>query len=167
MIPNTSGLWKGTVFFVMLLAGCAAPLSQQARSRVTYTGGFSAVAAEPEKFIGKTVLLGGKIIDSTASSTRSELIVLQLPPDQSGRPLDEDRSEGRFIIRSERFLDPEIFKKGVILTMVGTLTGVDTRAVGQFAYTYPVFQEVEVKVQPKSHQPRPVFHFGIGVGTTF
>jgi len=160
-------LRKGAGLLLLLVFGCAAPLSQQARSQVTYTGSFSALAKDAQKFIGETVILGGKIIDVTAATAGSELTILQLPLDQNQRPVDEDKSEGRYLIRSQRFLDPEIYKKGSLLTAVGKLTEVETRDIGQFNFAYPVFQELEIKVWSKQQSHGPLFHFGLGVGAVF
>ena len=167
MAKKGMNLRKGAGLLLLLVFGCAAPLSQQARSQVTYTGSFSALAKEAQKFIGETTILGGKIIDVTAATEGSELTILQLPLDQNQRPVDEDRSEGRYLIRFQRFLEPEIYKKGSLITAVAKLTAVEIRAIGQFDFAYPVFQEVELKVWPKSQPSGPLFHFGVGVGAAF
>ncbi len=155
------GLWA------LAVLGCAAPLSQQARSQVTYQGPFSALIKEPDRYVGETVILGGKIIEVAASEDRSELILLQLPLSRGLHPVEEDRSEGRFIVRSLRFLDPEIFKKGLLVTAVGRLKGVEKRPIGSFNYAYPFLEEVEIRLWPKRFSSGPMFHFGLGVGMAF
>ncbi|MFH1102642.1 MAG: Slp family lipoprotein [Pseudomonadota bacterium] len=155
------------VLFVFLAMGCAGTISKQARSQITYTHPFSTLIQNPEKYIGETLLVGGKILETIASNQGSEITVLQLRLDNDGRPVDEDKSEGRFLIRSDQFVDPEIYQKGTPVSLVGKLIGKENRSIGQFDYSYPVLSIIEIKLWQKQARSMPVFHFGIGVGTTF
>ena len=149
------------------MLGCATGISQQARSQVTYQGPFAALQASPDQHIGKIVMLGGKIIETTGNGTFSEITVLQLPLGSGDRPLDDDESQGRYLIRSELFLDPAIYEKGRLLTAVGKLSGKETRSVGGFQYVYPVLEAIEIKPWPGTRERFPRLHFGIGLGTSF
>ena len=154
-------------FFIMLVMGCAAGISQQSRSKVTYEGTFSALQKTPDAYKGEVVMLGGRIIETKASPPLSELTVLQLAIGSGDQPVDPDQSEGRFIVQTQQILDPEIYQKGMLITVVGTLEGSKILSIGGFDYTYPLVAPVEIKLWPKGMQTRPVIHFGIGVGTSF
>ncbi|MEJ2656235.1 MAG: Slp family lipoprotein [Desulfobacterales bacterium] len=155
------------IFSIIILAGCAAGISQQARSKVTYTGTFSALQKTPNLYKGEVVMLGGRIIEVQTSSSLTELTVLQLALDTSGRPVNPDQSGGRFIIQSKKFLDPALYQKNMLLTVVGTLKGSKVLPIGGFDYAYPLVEPIEIKVWPKGVRTSPVIHFGIGVGTSF
>jgi outer membrane lipoprotein len=155
------------IFFIMLLMGCAAGISKQSRSIVTYTGSFSELQKTPDTYKGEVAMLGGRIIETKASSPLSELIVLQLAIDPSGRPTNSDKSEGRFIVQSKQLLDPAVYEKDMLLTVVGTLNGSKVLPIGDLEYTYPILELIEIKLWPKGMQTQPMIHFGIGVGTTF
>ncbi|MCJ7541746.1 MAG: Slp family lipoprotein [Desulfobacterales bacterium] len=155
------------ISFIMLVMGCAAGISQQSRSKVTYTGAFSALQKTPDVYKGEVIMLGGRIIETKASSPLSELIVLQLALGSSGQPVDPDQSEGRFIVQSKQLLDPAVYQKDMLLTVVGTLKGSKVESIGGFEYTYPLVELIEIKLWPKGMQTRPMIHFGIGVGTSF
>lgn len=155
------------IFFIMLVIGCATGISQQARSKVTYAGTFSALQKTPDAYKGKVVMLGGRIIEANASSHLSELTVLQLAIGTSDRPKISDKSEGRFIVQSKQLLDPAIYEKDMLITLVGTLKGSKVLPIGDLKYTYPIVEPIEIKLWPKGIQTQPVFNFGIGVGTTF
>jgi len=142
------------IFLVMLVVGCATGISQQSRSKVTYMGTFSELQKTPDAYV-------------RVSSTSSELTVLQLALGKSGRPANLDQSEGRFLVRSEQFLDPATYQKGMLLTVVGILKGSRIRAIGSLGYVYPIVEAIEIKLWPKGIQTQPTFHFGFGVGTTF
>jgi outer membrane lipoprotein len=166
MTPKHSVYILG-IFFIMLVMGCAAGISQQSRSKVTYTGSFSALQKTPDVYKGEVIILGGRIIETKASSPLSELTVLQLALGSSGRPENLDQSEGRFIVQTNQLLDPAIYQKDMLLTVVGTLKGSKVLSIGGFEYTYPLVELIEIKLWPKGMQIRPIIHFGIGVGTSF
>ena len=155
------------IILVMALAGCAAGISEQARSKVTYAGTFRALQKDTGRYQGQTVMLGGKILQTQAMEGATEIVVLQLELNSSDRPQDNDQSQGRFIIRSSGFLDPAIYPPGALITVVGTVQTNEVRPIGQMAYRYPVIKLVEIKKWPAAGQTSPSFHFGFGVGTSF
>ena len=155
------------IFFIMLVTGCAAGISQQSRSKVTYTGSFSALQKTPDAYKGEVILLGGRIIEVKTSPPLSELYVLQLALGASGRPVNSDQSQGRFIVQTKQFLDPAVYQKDLFLTLVGTLKGSKVLPIGGFEYAYPLVEPLEIKLWPKEIQTQPVIHFGFGVGASF
>ncbi len=150
------------IFLMVLGAGCAAGISKQARSQVTYSGSFSVLQKDLKGYVGQVVIFGGKIVETKPSPTSSEITVLQLPLGTSDRPQDGDRSEGRFLLRSGQFLDPAIYRTGVPLTAVGKITGSEVRPIGGFDYAYPVVEAIEIKLWAERSPAYPGFSIGIG-----
>ena len=146
---------------------CAANLSREARSQVTYEGDFISLRQHPDLYMGEVVMLGGKIIQNQASEAITELVVLQLALTAANRPAGEDRSDGRFIVHSEQFLDPALYPPGTPITVIGRITGSEKRAIGQMDYTYPLIELIEIKKWNPVDQRNPRVHFGFGVGTVF
>jgi outer membrane lipoprotein len=134
---------------------------------VTYKGSFSALQKTPDAYKGEVVMLGGRIIETKISSPLSELTVLQVALNSAGRPEDPDQSQGRFIVQAEKILDPEIYRKDMPITVVGTLKGSKIRSIGGFNYTYPLVKPIEIKLWSKAGRSRPAIHFGFGIGTSF
>jgi outer membrane lipoprotein len=155
------------IFFIMFLTGCATGISQQSRSKVTYAGTFSELQKTPDVYKDEIIMLGGKILETNVSSTLSQLTVLQLELGNNGQPVNFDQSNGRFIVQSKQFLDPAIYQKAMLLTLVGKLKGSEVRAIGGFDYVYPLVEAIEIKLWPNEIQTQPRFHFGFGVGATF
>jgi outer membrane lipoprotein len=152
---------------VLLVLGCATGVSPQARSQVTYGGSFSKLQGAVGQHKDEIVIFGGKIMETKGYESASEITVLQLPLDRRDRPEDGDQSEGRYLIRSGQFLDPAIYEKGSLLTVVGRISGSEVRPIGEFQYVYPVVEPVELKLWPRDPRMSPRFRFGIGVGTWF
>jgi outer membrane lipoprotein len=162
--------YKSIALFSILavfLTGCATGISSQARSSVTYTGPFSEVQMRPENFINETVMWGGRVIEIKAGTDVTEIVVLQLELTGQGYPRESDRSQGRFLIRSPRFMDPAIYPEGTLITLVGKVEGSESRLIGQMPYIYPVVSVIEIKKWNPGEDPSPRFHFGIGIGAHF
>jgi outer membrane lipoprotein len=146
------------------LVSCAIGMSDQARSKVTYFGTFSQLQKQPDKFLEKTVMWGGKIIETRPMAATTELVVLQLALSGRDRPKDDDHSQGRYVARSKEFLDPVIYPKGTLITVIGRFVETEPSMIGEMSYQYPVIEIDEIKKWPHSSRHSPQFHFGIGVG---
>lgn len=167
-----SDMLTGSIVFLSLvcllgISGCATGVSKRSLSMVDFHGTFSQLQDHPEFFVGKVVLLGGKVIETKASSGHSEITVLELPLGAGNRPLDTDRSAGRFLVWISRYLDPEIYKGGTFLTVVGKVMGSEQRLVGNYNYRYPVLGLIEAKTWKKLRPPYSNVHIGVGVGAVF
>ena len=64
--------------------------------------------------------------------------LLQL--DFQNRPHSRDKSRGRFLIRADKFMDPEIYKKDRKLTVGGRVAGDSEQPLGDHMYRYPVIE---------------------------
>lgn len=164
MIPK--GIAVSLVIVLLALAvACATGISKQARSQVTYTGSFSTIQKDPSRHVGSVVMLGGKILETKASSTSSEIVLLQLPLGKNDRPKDGGRSEGRLLLRAAQFLDPAIYHKGTLLTVVGRVSGSEVRPIEGSDYVYPVVESIEIKHWPEANQNGSGVNLGVGVGS--
>ncbi|MCK9538337.1 Slp family lipoprotein [Dokdonella sp.] len=123
--------------FLIALAGLA--LAACASVPTPLRGDFS--AGMPRDVVGGATPLnvrwGGEIIkvEPKADSTCFEILARTL--DSSARPILKDPAGGRFIACREGFYDPEVFTRGRLVTVVGTVTGTDHGKVGEFDYSYP------------------------------
>jgi len=152
---------------IFLILGCATGISQKARSQVTYNGSLAELQTAADEHMGEIVMLGGKVIETKGYPAFSEITVLQLPLGKKDRPQDGDRSDGRYLIRSEQFLDPAIYRQWSLLTVVGKLSGSEVRSIGEFQYVYPIVEAIDIKRWPQAQKTFPGVHFGMGVGAQF
>jgi outer membrane lipoprotein len=131
------------------LAGCATcPISTSLREKsrpVTLTQ----VLTSPEATRGTTVIWGGRIIQTVNDTNGAGVFVLALPLSHYEKPEPDANSEGRFIARSGQFLDPEIFRQGRLVTVAGTIAGVETRRIQKAQYPYPVLDVQQIYVWPR------------------
>lgn len=83
---------------------------------------FHKLAEEAERYKGKTVILGGYIIETRNVDESTIIEVLQAPLGMQDKPESKDFSQGRLIISYDGFLDPYVYSKDRQITVAGTLT---------------------------------------------
>lgn len=155
---------KSTLLFVvlpllLLLGGCAHVLSREALLDVDPTVDFNQIKANPQAHQGKSLVLGGLIIQTRLSREGTTLEILRYTLDRWGEPLRVDEAGGRFLAGTDRFLDPELYKPGLFVTLTGSVAGVETRTLQNYEYAYPVFRIVEVYVWSRSTSYYPYGHY--------
>jgi outer membrane lipoprotein len=154
---------------VLLLAGCAHVISKGVLQEVDTSVSFAQLSKDPEAYQGKTVLVGGDVIETQNLSDKTLVVVLQRPLGRRGEPGAGDISEGRFIIQTPGFLDPAIYSPGRKLTVAGTVVGKEVRPLGEIEYTYPVIEKRELYLWPEEEaaSDKADVHFGVGIGVGF
>jgi len=135
--------------FLFLLSSCAYPISKELRQEARKDLTFSMVLQNPTAYVGSIVLWGGRIIEILNHSDGSEIIVLETPLDYEEMPEAAKYSHGRFIAKTSKFLDPEIYKKGKKITLAGEIIGKETKPLGKGQYTYPVVMIKELHLWKK------------------
>ncbi|MFZ7128521.1 MAG: Slp family lipoprotein [Desulfobacterales bacterium] len=105
---------------------------------------FAALQQNPEAYIGRTVILGGYVLEVRNEKDATKLVVLQSPLKTGDEPGPRDASQGRFIAVKNGFLDPEIYQQDRKVTVAGTVTGSMKEPVSQKMFLYPVLEIVEV-----------------------
>ena len=166
IIHGSSLTCRITIAFLTLIfvSGCTSSISKQNLSQVSFRGGFDQLLRNPDKYIGRIVLLGGKIVDSDASQAKSELTVMHMPLDLDHVPYDNNYSIGPYILSSERYLDPEKFEPGILLTAVAKLIGTEQRMVENKPQTIPSMQIMEIVLWEPVDKSRPNFEIIFGGG---
>lgn len=145
-------LWSVIGLLVMagVLAGCGSVISKDALYSVNYEVDYARLKAKPAQHVGKSLILGGLILDNEVSNAGTTLEILKYTLDGRDEPQDPDEANGRFLVRTERLLDPSIYKAGRLVTLVGTFVGIETRPLQKADYQYPVFTIVELYLWPET-----------------
>lgn len=138
---------------VLLLSACAESLHQVQREserlgvplglekEIDTSVTFADLKRSPSAYVGRTVMIGGKVLRAKRLETGTEVEVLQLPTATEGGPT-EDRlqSEGRFLAVRQAFLDPASLPEGTPITVIGAVQGETTRRLDESEYTYPILE---------------------------
>ena len=153
---------------ILSLIGCTSVISENAMKSVDNTVTYENVMANPDGHKGKVLLLGGTVLETIPMTEKTVIMVLQHPLTGSDKPDIAAPSRGRCLVEAEGFIDPAVYGPGRQVTLVGVVTGKETRKLGQLDYTYPVIKGTEIYLWPlQETSSEPRFHFGLGVGTIF
>jgi outer membrane lipoprotein len=123
---------------ILLLNGCAHVISEQSRQLVDRDTDFAALRQDPDHFIGRHVMVGGRIARVQNSREGAEVEIVQFSLSPTGQPEDAFITSGRFLATSSDFLDKMIFRQGRLITLVGEVKGKTTRPLDGMDYTYPL-----------------------------
>jgi outer membrane lipoprotein len=122
------------------LMSCAPVLSKQFREQAAPPVPFRQLLSDPHTYEGRKIILGGYILEVKNEHDGTLLTILQAPLDFQNRPHSRDKSGGRFLARTDKFMDPEIYKKDRRITVGGMITGVYEQPLGKHTYPYPVIK---------------------------
>jgi outer membrane lipoprotein len=143
---------------LVLVSGCVNAISRGVLKDVDREITFSALIKAPNTYQGKMVMLGGIIVNTINKPEGTLLEVYQTRLDR-GRPVDTDRSEGRFLALYQGFLDSEIYKQGRRVTLAGTVQGEKVQQLGEIEYHYPylIIKEIHLwqEEPPVRYEPDP------------
>ena len=128
------------------LMGACAPFSKEIMRRVDPTLTFAEIQKDPQPYVGKIVLWGGVIVETENRQDETLLKVMRTELDYEKRPVNLDRSMGRFLVRYAGFLDPAIYKEGREITVIGEVAGKEALPVGEILYAYPVILAREIRL---------------------
>jgi outer membrane lipoprotein len=144
---------------LLLAGGCSHVLSREALLDVDPTIDFAEIKANPQAFQGKTLVLGGLIVNARPGREGTTLEILRYSLDRWGEPQTVDEGGGRFLARSDRFLDPELYQSGLLVTLTGTVEGVESRPLQGYDYVYPVFRIAEAYVWSRRYGPSYLYGY--------
>ncbi len=116
------------------------PMMDEALTEV----GFTQLTKDINRFRGQTLILGGHVIEVRNEARQTVIVVLQTPLGFGQEPRPPDRSEGRFFLRHDGFLDPEVFARGRTITAAGRVLGLTREAIDNEPYDYVTLESREI-----------------------
>jgi len=160
--PSAASFLVFGLLLLILFSGCA-PISRELRAQTDRTLTFQQVFQNPEAYKGKIVIWGGEIIETINQKDGTTLIVvLQRPLDWMEEPKIQ-RSEGRFIILVEGYVDPYVFRRGRRITVGGETLGRKVMRLGELEYPYPLLRSKQIYLWGEhyySPYPYPYYPWG-------
>ena len=146
--------------FFMFATACSV-ISQQVRTESEPSVSFKTLLEEADRYIGKTVILGGHILETENLPGETIIKVLQTPLEFRDYPKGKDYSEGRFIVSHKGFLDPEIYGKDRKITVAGAVVGETVEKIGDYPSPCVKIVSREIYLWAESHYdyPNPYYDY--------
>ena len=138
----------------LLLQGCSYAISSAVSRNADRSLTFQQLQADPARFTGKTVILGGIMAGIHTVKTGTTIEIVQKELDYWGKPRRTVRTGGRFLVFTASRLDPLVYSPGRDLTVAGEVTGTEEKGLGEAGIPYPLVHAVEMKLWPREPQAR-------------
>jgi outer membrane lipoprotein len=149
--------WLGLLLLAVLAAGCATAFPDEVMRTVNTGITADELRALPEAHKGARVIVGGEILATQAREGRTEIELLARRLRDDDSPERSDRSPGRLLLRAKDFLDPAVYAQGRRITVIGEVTGVEERKIGEVAYRYPVIAVERIRLWPRDVVLAPAY----------
>jgi outer membrane lipoprotein len=154
--------WLLPALALSLAVGCASG-SPGLRDAPGIAGDMSP-ATLTESDLGARVVWGGRVLDNQPLADGSLLQVIAYPLDRHERPQLRSETDGRFLARASRFLEPTDYAPGRLVTLRGALIEQQLTRIGEHERLLPVIDADAVHLWPeRPERSAPRLHFGVGV----
>lgn len=157
LVWNHAKTWLGWIGLSFLLGACATDVPRPIRDSLPESPGLAQVRENPAAFQGRVVRWGGTLAGVQNQAQETILEVVDRPLERGGRPIESDRSAGRFLVRAKGFLDPSVYANNRQVTVYGQISGSEQRKIGEFPYTYPVVVADQLHLWPPYVEPQPYY----------
>jgi outer membrane lipoprotein len=128
----------GLLLSAVIISGCASKVPEFIRTAPAGDIRVDEVQQSSEEFIQNKIRWGGNIISVRNLQDETHIEILSVKLSKSGKPKESSKSRGRFIARIKGFLEPEEYPKDRLITVIGTISGLEKQPVGSYDYPYPV-----------------------------
>lgn len=115
----------------ILIAGCVAPLAPEVRNKLDPSLDFIEIQADPQRFQGKSLMLGGSIVALKTNDQGSLLEILRWDLNRWGEPLALAEAGDRFLVHTPQQLDSGIYTRGRLVTLGATLNGTSSITINE------------------------------------
>ncbi len=164
-VTNSYRNWRSSGLALLLAGisvGCVTSEPLVVEPGISLSGLTVAEARQTPPGTPQTVRWGGTIVGiANIADNKTQVEIVSRPLQRSGRPISDDRTDGRFIAEFSDFLDPEIYTAGRELSVVGTVAGTVDGRIGKTEYRFPLVQVSDHrywKPLPPREYYRPPIH---------
>ncbi|HEY5627127.1 MAG TPA: Slp family lipoprotein, partial [Nitrospira sp.] len=127
----------------LVLAGCSSSrlgIPEALALQIDKAMTFAEVVASPDSFKGKLMIVGGQLLKAKRVKEGTQIEFLQLPLNEDDEPTTVlTQSKGRFIAIHQEGVDPATLTSGMMVTLVGEVTGSMTDKLDEVDYRYPIY----------------------------
>ena len=138
-------------YLILAIALCACASKPPAPIERIPVGNLSLseVRTNTNRFVDSEVRWGGSIVKVENKAKNTLVEIVQRPLGKNGKPNINHASAGRFIARFRGFVDPVVYEKGRLLTIIGQIDSEIARPIGEFNYSFPLVTVSSSYLWPK------------------
>ncbi len=111
------------LFLGWVSLGCAPAISERVQAQADHHLAFPDILADPAKYQGKLVILGGEVANVTTTADGGTLIMVnERELDRDLRPVRSNVDGGTFYVKSKEWLEPDRYMRDRKITVAGFVT---------------------------------------------
>lgn len=124
------------VVSALLLSGCSSiPKSISGAEGAVNPATYQQLAMAPGLYQGQEVRVGGKVINVINLPSKTILELAVLPLNEYARPKIHEAYQGRVLVYTDKFLDPDNFRNRFV-TVLGKMEGTENQLIGKRPYPF-------------------------------
>jgi outer membrane lipoprotein len=147
-LPRGSVMKYYFLLLIYLLLTACSSLPPTIENPPAFDLSYSYATQDPARYKNIPVRWGGVIAEVDNQQNASLVQVLSYPLNSYGRPMLDEKPQGRFVIKSTQFLDPLVYSKNSEVTVAGQLTGTIDRTIGKKTMTLPLVSSTTLYLWP-------------------
>lgn len=133
--------------FCLLLTACS-HLPPAIENAPLYDVSYQQAAQNITHYKDAPVRWGGVIVEVENEQNASLVQVLYYPLNGYGKPQTDETNPGRFVFKTEKFLDPAIYSKNSLVTVAGNLAGNIDCVIGKKNLSLPLINASTIYLWP-------------------
>jgi len=145
------------IFICALLLMSCSVVSKQVRKKAVPVPSFAALVKDVEQYRDQTIIVGGSVLKVDNQTSGTVITALQVPLKSGDKPGSKDQSDGRLIISTPQFLDPEVYTKGRKITVAGKIIGSSRDEASTAPIPYLKLEAIELHLWPQ-YQPSRYYY---------
>lgn len=151
---------KRHLLLICLLLTACSNLPPAIKEPPLYDVTYSQAIQNINNYKNAPVRWGGTIIDVENEQNFSLVQVLYYPLNDYGRPQLDKSNEGRFLVKSPKFLDPVVYAKDKEITVAGMLEGDVERTIGKKNIRLPLISSTVIHLWPTDYYRNNYYGYG-------
>lgn len=155
-------------FILSLLSSCAPVIRKDIMNTALLDVSIHDLKGKPDVYRGKTLILGGLIVNTRFTEKGSQIEAVYVPTDSKGYLEEMEAVNGRYLAifpKEKGLLDPLIYSQGRRITIAGEFIDIKTGKIDEMEYRYPLFEiweiylwEEEKYIPPPYYYPYPYWY---------
>ena len=142
------------ILTLLLVAASCSVVSKEVRDTAISVPSFAELIQDVEAYRNQVVILGAHVLEIENKPDGTAIKALQVPLKTGDKPGSKDHSQGRLIIHTTQFLDPEVYTKGRKVTVAGKIVAGASNATQASPIPYLELKAEELHLWPRYRAPR-------------
>lgn len=145
-----------------LLSSCAPVIRKEIMKSAQLDVSLHDIKGKPELYKGKSLILGGLIVNTRFTEKGSQIEAVYVPTDSKGYLKNMEAVNGRYLAmfpKEKGLIDPLIYSQGRRITIAVEFIDIQTGKIDEMEYRYPLFEIKEIYLWEEEKYTQPPYYY--------